>query len=162
VEYLPKLINKIQNKKILVISSFSELIKQQYNSGNVYKLGIDFPTVKGVDGVTTPYCFYNNGPHTDYFETLESIFEEVKQKDFDIALLGCGAYGHMLTHKIYSELSKDAIYIGGCITNLFGILSKREKPRMINDVKINEYWILNIPEEYRPPNFEGIENGCYW
>lgn len=153
----------ICDKKVLVISSFSDLIKQQYESGNVYKLGIDFPRINSLDYVTTPYCFLNQGPHQNYFETLESIFKEIQTKDFDIALLGCGAYGHMLTHKIHSELKKDAIYIGGPITNFFGILSTRELNHgMGKDIVLNEYWITTIPESFRPPNYKYIENGCYW
>jgi len=163
IDRVPIIFDKIRDKRVLVISSFTGLVKQQYESGNIYKLGIDFPTVKHVDGVTTPYCFLNQGPHKDYFETLESIFEEIRKKEFDIALLGCGAYGHMLTHKIHADLGKDAFYIGGCVTNVFGILSKRERTvGMGKHVQTNEHWILDIPESYRPPNFKDIEDGCYW
>ena len=163
IDRVPIIFEKIRDKRVLVVSSFTGLVKQQYESGNIYKLGIDFPTVKHVDGVTTPYCFLNQGPHKDYFETLESIFEDIKQKDFDIALLGCGAYGHMLTHKIHADLGKDAFYIGGCVTNIFGILSTRERTvGMGKHVQTNEYWILDIPESYRPSNFKDIEDGCYW
>ena len=164
IDRMPKYYEKIAGKKVLVVSSFAELCVQQYTSGNVHKLGISFPaTVKGVVGVTTPYCFLNTGPHNNYFETLDAIFEEIKAADFDVAVLGCGVYGHMLTHRIHNELSKDAVYIGGCVTNLFGILSSREKNvGMGKDVELNEYWILDIPEKYRPANFKDIEDGCYW
>ena len=150
----------IKDKKVLVISAFDGIIKQQYVSGNIYKLGLNFPYIIGLEVIKFPYCFLNNGPHNNYFETLEAVFNEIKQIDFDIALLGCGAYGHMLTHKIHDELKKDAIYIGGCITNLFGILSSREKK--YTDLKPNEYWITTIPDEYKPQNYKAIEDGCYW
>lgn len=156
---IPNIFEHIKNKKVLVISAFSDIIEQQYTSGNVYKLELNFPEIKNVCTVTTPYCFLNSGPHNNYFETLDFIFDQVKDKDFDIALLGCGAYGHMLTHKIH-EMGKDAIYVGGCITNIFGILSSRERKH--TDMKINEYWIAEIPVKYRPPNYKDIEDGCYW
>lgn len=155
--------DKMRNKKVLVISAFTELIMSQYESGRVHKLGIDFPMIESLDGVTSPYCFLNDGPHDNYFETLDHIFETIKQKDFDIAILGCGAYGHMLVHKICSELNKEAIYIGGSVTNLFGILSTRElKHGMGKDITLNEYWITTIPESFRPTNYKQIEDGCYW
>ena len=157
---IPGIFAHMNGKKVLVISSFGGLVKQQYESGNVYKIYDDFPTLGGVETVTTPYCFLNNGPHQNYFETLDAIFEEVKTKEFDIALLGCGAYGHMLCHRIHTELGKEAIYIGGCITNLFGILSTRE--RIHSNLNTNEYWITEIPDEYKPANYKLIENGCYW
>jgi len=163
IDRLPLYFEKIQGRKVLVVSSFAELCVQQYNSGNVYKLGIGFPTVTGVVGVTPPYCFLNMGPHNNYFETLTFIFEEIKKADFDVAVLGCGVYGHMLTHLIHTELKKDAVYIGGCVTNVFGILSSREKDvGMGKDVQLNEFWMLTIPDKYKPPNYKNIENGCYW
>lgn len=163
VDRMPSYYKNMQCKKILVVSSFAELCVQQYNSGNVFKLGIGFPPVNGVVGVTTPYSFLNDGPHDNYFETLSSIFEEIKKADFEVAVLGCGVYGHMLTHMIHSELNKDAVYIGGCVTNLFGIFSSREKNLgMGKDVQTNEFFILTIPDKYKPSNFKEIENGCYW
>lgn len=152
--------DEMKGKKILVVSSFATLIEQQYNSGNVLKLGLNFPDTLGIEGVTFPYCFQNNGPDNNYFETLNKVFDMIKEKEFDIALLGCGAYGHMLTHKIHEDLDKEAIYIGGCITNLFGILSAREREH--TDLVSNEFWITHIPEEYRPDNYKTVENGCYW
>jgi hypothetical protein len=88
------------------------------------------------------------------------MFAEISQIEFDIALLSCGAYGHMLCHKIDAELKKDAIYVGGSIQELFGIVSTREKDR--GEIKYNKYWITEIPESYRPANYKSIENGCYW
>jgi hypothetical protein len=160
VDRIPGIFQFMEGKRVLVISSFSGIIQSQYDSGNVYKVYDFFPKLNGVETVTTPYCFLNDGPHQNYFETLDAIFEEVKTKNFDFALLGCGAYGHMLCHRIHSELGKEAFYIGGSVTNLFGILSTRE--RIHSNLKTNEYWITEIPDEYKPSNYKMIENGCYW
>lgn len=163
VDRLPFIYKNMEGKKILTISSFSKLMKQQYDNGNVYKLGIEFPNVKSVDSVVMPYCFTNTGPHQNYFETFDSLFEEIKTKDFDIAVLGCGCYGHSLVHKIHTELGKDAMYVGGCVPNLFGILGERERNvGMGQHVPTNEFWVLDIPLEYRPTNYKAVENGCYW
>jgi hypothetical protein len=150
----------MNNKNILVISSFDGLIQQQFKSGNLKKIYPNFPNIKKLNTIKFPYCFHNNGPHQNYFETLDIIFEEIKQIDFDIAILGCGAYGHMLCHKIDKHLNKDSIYVGGSIQTLFGIISSREKEH--GKIKYNEYWISDIPTEYRPANYKLIENGCYW
>ena len=161
--------NLIENKKVLVISSFDGLVLSQYNSGNIYKIYDKFPKIKHLKTVKSPYCFLNNGPHNNYHETLETLFNEIKNIDFDIALLGCGCYGHMLCHKIDNELNKDAVYLGGSIQTFFGILSSREKTtcsrtgkKKKNNIAYNKYWITEIPESYRPPNYLDIENGCYW
>jgi len=150
----------MNNKKVLVISSFDGLIKQQFESGNLNKIYSNFPNIIKLNTIKFPYCFHNNGPHQNYFETLNIIFEEIKKKEFDIVILGCGAYGHMLCHKIDKDLKKDAIYVGGSIQTLFGIISSREKNH--GKIKYNENWITEIPIEYRPDNYKFIENGCYW
>ena len=157
---IDSIFSMMNHKKVLVISSFDGLIKQQFESGNLNKIYSNYPNITNLHTIKFPYCFHNNGPHQNYFETLDVVFEEIKQIDFDIAILGCGAYGHMLCHKIESELGKDAIYVGGSIQTLFGIISSREKEH--GKIKYNEYWITDIPIEYRPANYKLIENGCYW
>jgi len=155
-----KIFDFMENKKILVISSFDGLIEKQFESGNVYKIFEHFPKIKSLKTYKFPYCFLNNGPHNNYHETLEVVFNEIKNLDFDLVLLGCGCYGHMLCHKIDSELKKDAIYLGGSIQTIFGILSQREKQD--TNLPVNEFWVTEIPQEYRPSNFKDIEGGCYW
>jgi hypothetical protein len=150
----------MKDKKVLVISSFDGLIEKQYKSGNVYKIYDKFPKIVSLQTYKFPYCFLNSGPHNNYHETLESVFDDIKKMDFDIVLLGCGCYGHMLCHKISEELNKDAIYLGGSIQTLFGILSSRE--RQHSNLPYNEHWITKIPVEYRPANYKDIEDGCYW
>jgi hypothetical protein len=158
---LPFIFSSIKNKRILVVSSFSNLINIQYENNNIYRLGNNFPEIESLCTVTTPYCFLNDGPHHNYIETLNSIFDSIvqQQNHFDIALLGCGCYGHMLTHLIHEKLNKDAFYIGGNITTIFGILSNRERKHVQHT---NEYWITNIPDEYKPACYKEIEDGCYW
>jgi hypothetical protein len=157
---IDSIFDKMSGRKVLAISSFDGLIQKQYSSGNVYKIYERFPTLSGLSTVKFPYCFLNNGPHQNYFETLDAVFEEIRNIDFDIALLGCGAYGHMLCHRIHEELNRDAIYIGGSIQTIFGILSKREKD--CSNLPVNEHWITEIPEEYKPAKYKSIEKGCYW
>lgn len=150
----------MDNKKVLAISSFDGLIKKQFESGNLKKIYKNYPNIIQLETVKSPYCFHNNGPHENYFETLDYLFDQIKNTDFDIAVLGCGAYGHMLCHKIHTELKKDAIYVGGSIQTLFGIISSREKEH--GKIVYDENWISEIPKEYRPNNYKLIENGCYW
>tara|TARA_Y100000816_G_C26096772_1_gene580568 strand:- start:708 stop:1637 length:930 start_codon:yes stop_codon:yes gene_type:complete len=157
----------IKGRKVLVISSFDGLIKKQFDSGNLYKIHDNFPIIASLSTIKFPYCFHNSGPERNYHETLATIFNEIKSQDFDIALLACGCYGHMLCHQIDSELGKDAIYLGGSIQALFGILSNREKEARKKDsgsplFGVNQYWITEIPPEYIPKNYKSIENGCYW
>jgi hypothetical protein len=157
-EYFPY----INNRKVLIISSFAELIKEQYDSGNLERIYPEYtyPTITKMEIYVFPYCFMNDGTDANYFETLQNTYDAIKTIEFDVALLGCGAYGHKLCHLIDVELNKDAIYMGGAIQTFFGILSAREKQN--NKNRTNEYWITNIPEKYKPKHYKAIEDGCYW
>ena len=157
-----KIYDFIRDKRVLVVSSFGGLTKQQYDNKNVYKIYPNFPTIKSLDYINFPYCFNNDGPHQNYFETCDYMFNLIKEKsdNFDIVLLSCAAYGHILTHKVHSELKKDSIYVGANIQEMFGISSKRE--REAGFIKENEYWIREIPDEYVPKNCVPPEGGCFW
>ena len=151
---------KMAGKKVLVVTSFDGLVKSQYDSGRVNKIYDKFPALAGLETVKSPYTFLNNGPDGNFFETLDALYGEIEGKDFDIAILGCGTYGHPLCDWIDSRLGKDAIYLGGSIQTIFGILSKRE--RECSNLPVDENWVTEIPEEYRAENYKMIENGCYW
>jgi hypothetical protein len=47
----------MNNKKILVISSFDGLIKQQFKSGNLYKIYKNYPNIKQLETIKFPYLF---------------------------------------------------------------------------------------------------------
>lgn len=83
--------------------------------------------------------------------------DEIRQKDFDIALLGCGAYGFPLAAYIKS-LGKQAIHVGGPLQLYFGIRGKRWTDRNFYS---NEFWTSPSVDE-RPRNIERVEDGCYW
>lgn len=159
---IDKIYDYIRDKRVLVVSSFGGLTKQQYDNGNIYKIYENFPKIKSLDYINFPYCFNNNGPHNNYFETCEFMFNKIKEKkdEFDVILMSCAAFGHILTHRCDTELNKDIVYLGGSIQELFGIASKREKEAGF--IKINEYWITEIPDEYVPKNCVPPEGGCFW
>ena len=162
IDRIDKIYYYIRDKRVLVVSSFGGLTKQQYDNGNVYKIYENFPKIKSLDYINFPYCFNNNGPHNNYFETCNYMFNKIKEKkdEFDVILMSCAAYGHILTHKCDVELQKDIVYLGGSIQEFFGIASKREKEAGF--IKINEYWITEIPDEYIPKNCVPPEGGCFW
>ena len=48
---------------------------------------------------------------------------------------------------------------------MIGILNKRTKDfynKQNIDLPNKDFWVLDIPEEYKPFNYEKIEDGCYW
>lgn len=149
-----------ENKNILIINNLAPLMKQQFDSGNVHKINsMLLPnTIKSIQYIENGYTFLNRGPHQSILETAHEICDKVGQMDFDGAIVSAGAYGFLIANYIISELRKDVFVIGGELPHYFGIVTKRCR---LNDEQKSEYYV-SVPPEMRPPNYEKIENGCYW
>jgi hypothetical protein len=96
---------------------------------------------------------------------------EINKADFDICLIGCGAYGFPLAAHV-KRMGKKAFHIGGSLQLLFGIKGKRWEVNdphyeLGNDNIIdyyslpNEYWVRPLEEE-KPANHSKVEDSCYW
>lgn len=152
----------LEGKKVLIIHPYEESIRKQYQrrekiypNTNILPQ-FELQIVKAVQTI---------GNHKDerfhsWFEALEYMYNEAMQKDFDVALIGCGAYGFPLAAKLKAS-GKMAIHMGGVLQILFGIKGKRWD--VLPDIasKYNEYWIR--PNENETVDMkEQIEGGCYW
>ena len=148
----------LQGKKVLVISPFAELIEEQYHRNrtriwenpNILPEYTKLETIKAVNSVGGQCNF------SSWFEALDYMKKQIDEKDFDIAILGCGAYGFPLAAYIKS-IGKKAVHVGGATQLIFGIKGKRWEGAAF----INEYWVSPRLED-RPKGFEKIEGGCYW
>jgi hypothetical protein len=156
----------INNKKLLIVSSFADLIKIQIDNGNCKYIYDNFPNILYVSTFTTPYTFFNKGEHNDIFETAYFINTQISQLDqnYDIALVSCGAYSLLIANFINRILNKDVIVLGGDIQTFFGILNTRTREYYdANNIHYDkQYWITTIPDKYKPVDYMKIENGCYW
>ena len=86
---------------------------------------------------------------------------ECEKFDFDIALLGCGAYGYPLAAHI-KKMGKQAIHLGGCLQILFGLKGRRwdeEEPDIV--AMYNDYWHYPMASEV-PKGSGDVEGGTYW
>ncbi|MGD9679059.1 MAG: hypothetical protein AB7V16_12015 [Vulcanibacillus sp.] len=152
----------LKGKKVLVVSPFDTLIKNQYSKrellfSNSYVLpAFDLTTIKAVQtsGGATDDRF------SDWFEALDYMYNEAMKLDFDIAILGCGAYGYPLAAKL-KQAGKIAIHMGGVTQILFGIKGARWDVHPQASKLYNEYWVR--PTELdKPKNADSVEDGCYW
>jgi hypothetical protein len=97
----------------------------------------------------------------DWFEALKHMEDEISQLDFDIALIGCGAYGMALAAHV-KRMGKQAVHLAGWTQMLFGIYGNRwlrDQPAYAKF--INGYWIRPSESE-KPKGAEKVEGGCYW
>jgi hypothetical protein len=132
------------------------LMKQQYDNGNINKVQSDFPTLQSVEYIENPYTFLNSGPDKNIIDTANKITKMISEKEFDIAIVSCGAYSSILAYYIHKTLGKDVITMGGELLTFFGIKTKRDTWS-----KHNEYWV-SVPDHLKPANYMKIEDGCYW
>jgi hypothetical protein len=153
----------IRNKKVLIISSFSELYEKQYKSGNLKIIYPDFPDISSLSFLQTPYTFFNDGPHNNILDTSDMIFEKIidLNNSFDCVVISFGCYSNILANKINKKLNKDTMTIGDQLQLFFGIINKRNKDKKIK-LQNEELYIKEIPNNYKPFMSEKIENSCYW
>lgn len=157
--------HSLLGKKVLVINSFVESMQQQiqnkftiYKDKHVFLDGQEFIFYKSY------VTFGFNTTHDNWVETFDIMCDDISKLDFDIALLGCGGYGLPLCDFIYSKLNKSAIYIGGGIQLLFGVMGKRwENNEMWKRIIAeNDTKFIRPNENEKLKNQTNIEGGCYW
>lgn len=152
----------LENKKVLVIHPFTQTILEQYEKReklfeNQKTLpNFELKTLKAVQTIAG-----EKDPRFDnWFEALEYMYEEALKIDFDIAIIGCGAYGMPLAVKL-KRAGKQAIHFGGATQILFGIKGRRWVDNPRSQVVFNEAWVYPSAEE-KPKNCDIVENHCYW
>lgn len=86
--------------------------------------------------------------------------DEAMRMNFDVALVGCGAYGLPLAARLKRQ-GKKAIHLGGALQILFGIKGGRWDSRPEFKKFYNDAWV-RPGEEHRPIAYQLVEDGCYW
>lgn len=169
----------LKGKKVLVVHPYAETINKQYaRREKLYENPDILPEFELVTIKAVQSSAYAEVPFKDWFEALKYMEDEIAKIDFDICLLGCGAYGLPLAAYV-KHLGKQALHIGGGIQLLFGIKGKRwetgsqyiggkwgyNTPVPVNDVEyrklFNEYWTIPTGDEV-PTQAKLVEGACYW
>ena len=158
----------LKGKKVLVVNPFVDSIEKQYmqNRERIFRNIFDADDILPEFDLITLKSVQTSGGNkddrfADWFEALEFMKEQVNIIDFDIALIGCGAYGFLLADYV-KRLGKGAIQSCGCTQMLFGVLGKRwMDDKILMSEVVNESWISPSLEE-RPGGYSNVEDVCYW
>lgn len=152
----------LENKKVLIIHPFIDSIKKQYEKRDLIFENNLLPsfhlkTIKAVQTIAGEITHYS-----DWFQALNFMKKEIDSVDYDICIIGAGAYGLPLAAHVKRN-GKKAVHLGGVTQLLFGIKGARwEKFNFLPYMNLfNEYWIRPAEHE-RPKNANQIEGGCYW
>jgi len=158
----------LEGKKVLIVHPFAETIKKQFvRIDKVFPNARIWPDLRldTMKAVQTAGC--NKTMFKDWFEALHWMEDEISKRDFDVCILGCGAYGFPLAAHV-KKMGKQAIHTGGITQVLFGITGNRwetEKKYLTEFPYIptykNEYWVRPSESE-RPQKASEIEGACYW
>ena len=156
----------LRGKRVLVIHPFEATIRYQYENSRTRLFSnpdvlpeFTLLTIRAVQSIAgnKPKDFAN------WYEALHFMERQIDVVgDFDVAIIGCGAYGMPLAAYI-KRLGKIAIHLGGGVQYLFGIKNKRadnDEDATVRNL-YNDAWIRPLPID-TPQNIERVEDGCYW
>ena len=156
----------LEGKKVLVVHPFTETIGRQYKKRELlfqknnllpeFKL-TTIKAVQSIAGTKTPFA--------DWFEALDYMKAEIDKVDYDICLIGCGAYGFPLAAHV-KRTGKKAFHLGGSLQLLFGIIGNRwadkNYSKFLDYSKLmNEHWVKPSGDE-TPVGAGKVEGACYW
>ena len=152
----------LEGKKVLVVHPFAKTIQKQYLKRNLLFENnllpeFDLITIKAVQSIAGEKTKFK-----DWFEALEWMKKQIDLADYDVAIIGCGAYGLPLAAYI-KRSGKKAIQLAGATQLLFGIKGKRWEEFIVWPYTnlFNGQWVRPSEEE-KPKNAVVVENGCYW
>jgi len=100
------------------------------------------------------------GGFTDWLLAYQDLVSRVLEREFDVALLGCGAYGLPLGAAIKAS-GRQAIHLGGALQILFGIRGKRWDQLPMIAALMNDHWVRPAFEE-TPISASRVDGACYW
>jgi len=160
----------LRDKKVLLILPFEKSARYQYehnrerlfSNSNVLPQFRSFQIIAPHQGIGMS----STGGYNTWFDAFDDICSKITSADFDIAIIGAGAYGLPLAAQV-KKMGKQAIHMGGATQLLFGIKGKRweVEPWYLYQYKLyNEYW-KRIEQDETPTNtktFEAGMQGGYW
>jgi hypothetical protein len=159
----------LKGKKVLVIHPFEDSIKKQYAKRELLFANKDVLPEFELYTIKAVQSLGGNINYKDWFEALDSMKNQIDTLDFDICLIGAGAYGFALAAHVKRK-GKKAVHMGGALQLLFGIKGKRWENWDVtyrDGIEIdykklpNEHWIRPLETE-KSSNFKNVEGGCYW
>ncbi len=152
----------LEGKKVLVVHPFVDTIKRQYKKrellfDNNLLPDFDLKTIKAVQSIAGTKTEFK-----DWFDALEHMKAQIDETDYEICIIGAGAYGFPLAAHVKRK-GKKAIHLAGATQLLFGIIGKRWEEYIVWPYSnlFNEHWVRPNEKE-KPLKAQTVESACYW
>ena len=154
----------LKGKKVLVVHPFAQTIQNQYKkrthlfrNPNVLP-EFELKAIKAVQSIG------GNSNFKDWFEALGFMKSQINAIEFDICIVGCGAYGFPIAAHV-KRIGKKAVHLAGMTQLLFGIWGARWDKDNYSKYNYkalrNEFWV-RPDESEKPASANNVEGGCYW
>lgn len=154
----------LRGTTVLVVHPFAESITRQYRGRRRLLFrdpevlpDFELKTVRAIQPTAGSRARFGT-----WFEAYEHMCHQIAAVDFDVALIGAGAYGLPLASSV-KGMGKQAIHLGGVTQILFGIKGRRWETVYADTTArlFNPHWIRPSRAE-RPRGYRAIEGGAYW
>lgn len=154
----------LAGRKVLVIHPFAESIRMQFTEKRTLLFPspevlpeFDLKTFKAVQSIAGSKVGF-----ATWFDAYHYMCDEMTRIDFDVCIIGAGAYGLPLA-SFAKQLGKQAIHMGGVTQILFGIKGMRWETEYAHSTAklFNEHWVRPMASE-TPGNKDIVDKGCYW
>lgn len=152
----------LAGRRVLVVHPFAASIASQY-SLNRQALFPDSEILPEFDleVLAPPQTLApSTGGYADWEEAYNDLVYKTLERPFDVALLGCGAYGLPLGAAI-KRRGRKAIHLGGSLQILFGIRGRRWDTSPLFQHFWNDAWVRPSAAE-TPKRANAVDSGCYW
>jgi hypothetical protein len=157
---------ELAGRRVLVVHPFASSIERQYRERRQL-LFADPRVLPEFDLVTIPAVQSlagNQVPFPTWFDALGAMSDRIERTEFDVAIIGAGAYGLPLGAHV-KGLGRQAVVMGGITQMLFGIAGRRwETESQYGDRYrrlVNDSWVRPSADE-TPPGASKVEDACYW
>jgi len=154
----------LSDLKWLVVSPFVRSMQKQLpNMKNIFKKFSWADSIEGIQRscqfVRCPlFSYMEPSPFQTWSQGLEKLLEQILVHEFDLAIVGAGAWSLPLVTEI-KNAGRKAMHFGGATQLFFGIRGKRWDHYIYDH--LNEYWIRPLPGD-TPKGHKVKEDGCYW
>lgn len=147
----------LEDRRVLIIHPFEDSVIENYGKREMLHDNKDLLPQFSIQTLRSVQSLGEEQPeYSTWFDALEYMEKRIDKIDFDIALIGAGAYGLPLG-AYCKQIGKKALHIGGMLQLFFGIKGKAWDKLGI----YNNYWTSPKPSE-TPQSYKSVEAGRYW
>lgn len=150
----------LAGKRVLVVHPFARSVEAQYARRTQVKTISRLLPAFDLATVIPPVTFAGCDNGSSWMQNYSDLCARVAAVPFDVALIGCGAYG-MPLGAFVKQLGRTAIVVGGATQLLFGIRGRRWDVNPDFSPLMDETWVRPSPAE-TPPQSGTVEDACYW